>query len=115
VELGDGQSFALAGLLEDKMKSTIEKVPGLGDLPILGQLFTSQQFQRNETELVIIVTPHLVKPLDPGPRPLPTDHYQEPSDLDFYLLGKQEARKRHRHNADQIARHADDGAATEEN
>jgi pilus assembly protein CpaC len=109
VELGNGQSFAIAGLIEDKVKSVIEKVPGLGDLPILGQLFTSQEFQRNETELVIIVTPHLVKPLEPGPRPLPTDHYQEPSDWDFYLLGKQEARKKHSHNADQIARHADAG------
>ena len=109
VELGNGQSFAIAGLLEDKVKSVIEKVPGLGDLPILGQLFTSQEFQRNETELIMIVTPHLVKPLNPGPRPLPTDHYQEPSDWDFYLLGKQEARKRHKHDAAQIARHADDG------
>lgn len=97
VELGDGQSFAIAGLLQDKVKSVVERVPGLGDVPVLGALFRSQQFQRDETELVIIVTPHLVKPLDPGPRPLPTDHYQSPDDVDFYLLGRGESRKRHSH------------------
>jgi len=97
VELGDGQSFAIAGLLQDKVKSVVERVPGLGDVPVLGALFRSQQFQRDETELVIIVTPHLVKPLDPGRRPLPTDHYQNPDDVDFFLLGRGESRKRHSH------------------
>jgi pilus assembly protein CpaC len=97
VELADGQSFAIAGLLQDKVKSAIEKVPGLGDIPVLGALFSSQEFQQDETELVIIVTPRLVKPLDPGPRPLPTDHFKTPDDIDFYLLGRGESRKRHPH------------------
>jgi pilus assembly protein CpaC len=97
IELGDGQSFAVAGLLQDKVKSVVDKVPGLGDVPVLGALFRSQEFQRDETELVIIVTPHLVKPLDPGHRPLPTDHYQAPGDVDFFALGRSESRKRHSH------------------
>lgn len=62
VELGSGESFALAGLLENSGQTNISKLPWLGDIPILGQLFRSQQFQRNETELVIIVTPYLVRP-----------------------------------------------------
>ena len=62
VELGSGQSYALAGLLQNTDTQNVSKVPALGDIPILGQLFRSQQFQRNETELVIIVTPYLVKP-----------------------------------------------------
>ncbi|HEX3535456.1 MAG TPA: type II and III secretion system protein family protein [Stellaceae bacterium] len=62
VELGSGESFAMAGLLENSGQTNISKVPWLGDIPVLGQLFRSQQFQRNETELVIIVTPYLVNP-----------------------------------------------------
>lgn len=110
VELGDGQAFAIAGLLQDKVKSVIEKVPGLGDLPVLGALFTSEQFQKDETELVIIVTPHLVKPLEPGPRPLPTDHYQDPDDVDFFLLGRGESRKRHPHETAPVQAEAETSA-----
>ena len=62
VELGSGQSYALAGLLQNTDTQNVSKVPALGDIPILGQLFRSQQFQRNETELVLIVTPYLVQP-----------------------------------------------------
>lgn len=62
VELGSGQSFAIAGLLQNTSNETIRKMPGLGDLPVLGQLFRSKDFQKNESELVIIVTPYLVKP-----------------------------------------------------
>jgi pilus assembly protein CpaC len=62
VELGSGESFAMAGLLENSGQTNISKLPWLGDIPIIGQLFRSQQFQRNETELVIIVTPYLVRP-----------------------------------------------------
>ena len=98
IELGDGQSFAIAGLLQDKVKSVVEKVPGLGDVPVLGALFRSQEFQRDETELVIIVTPRLVKPLGPGPRPLPTDHYAAPDDVDFFALGRSEKRGKHDHD-----------------
>lgn len=63
VELGSGESFALAGLLQNTSTQTITKVPGLGDIPILGALFRSNQFQRGETELVVIVTPYLVTPV----------------------------------------------------
>jgi pilus assembly protein CpaC len=62
IELGSGQSYALAGLLQNNDTQNVSKVPLLGDIPIIGQLFRSEQFQRNETELVIIVTPYLVKP-----------------------------------------------------
>jgi pilus assembly protein CpaC len=62
VELGSGESFAMAGLLENQGQTNISKLPWLGDIPVLGQLFRSEQFQRNETELVIIVTPYLVRP-----------------------------------------------------
>ncbi len=64
------------------------KFPLLGDIPILGALFRSTSFQKNETELVIIVTPHLVKPLDMEHQPLPTDWFVEPDEFEFYLRGK---------------------------
>ena len=64
VELGDGQSFAIAGLLRENVRTVISKYPLLGNIPILGVLFQSKEFQKENTELVIIVTPHLVKPLD---------------------------------------------------
>jgi len=87
VELADGQSFAIAGLLNEEIRELAGKYPVLGDIPILGSLFRSTQFLKDETELVIIVTPTLVKPLGPGPHPLPTDHFIEPSPLEFYLWG----------------------------
>jgi pilus assembly protein CpaC len=92
VELADGQSFAIAGLLQEQIKEDIQKYPLLGDIPILGALFRSSSFSKNETELVIIVTPHLVKPLDLSKQTLPTDAYVEPSDFDFYLQGRLEGR-----------------------
>ena len=87
VELGDGQSFAIAGILSETTRENVNKYPGLGDIPILGALFKSKSFQKNETELVIIVTPHLVKPLDMAKQTLPTDFYIEPDDAEFYLWG----------------------------
>ncbi len=90
VELADGQSFAVAGLLKDDVREAIKKVPLLGDIPILGVLFRSSEFQKSETELVIIVTPHLVKPIDMAKQTLPTDQFVEPNDLEFYLLGREE-------------------------
>jgi pilus assembly protein CpaC len=90
VELKDGQSFAIAGLLSDSVRELSGRYPLLGDIPVLGNLFRSSLYQKNQTELVIIVTPHLVKPLGPGPHPLPTDSFIEPSALEFYLLGKLE-------------------------
>ncbi len=88
VELADGQSFAIAGLLKDEVREDIQKFPLLGDIPILGALFRSSSFQKNETELVIIVTPHLVKPLDMTKQTLPTDQLIEPDDFEYYLLGR---------------------------
>jgi pilus assembly protein CpaC len=87
VELGDGQSFAIAGLLQDNIKESVSKYPFLGDIPILGALFRSTSFQKNETELIVIVTPHLVKPLDMVKQTLPTDHYLEPNDFELMLMG----------------------------
>jgi pilus assembly protein CpaC len=92
IELADGQSFAIAGLLRESMRSISTKVPLLGDIPILGALFQSKSFQKEETELIIIVTPHLVKPLDLEEHPLPTDYYVEPNDIEFYLFGMLEGR-----------------------
>jgi len=91
VELGDGQTFAIAGLLSDQVNEFVEKYPLLGDIPILGALFRSVSFQRNETELVILVTPRLVKPLAPGQARLPTDSFAEPNDFEFFLLGALES------------------------
>ena len=87
VELADGQSFAIAGLLKETIRDSMSKFPLLGDIPVLGALFRSRAFQKNETELIIIITPHLVKPLDPAKQTLPTDFYIEPDDTEIYLLG----------------------------
>jgi len=90
VELADGQSFAIAGLLKDDVRQIVRKIPVLGELPVLGSLFRSSQFRKNETELVIIVTPRLVKPMDTAKQTLPTDQYIEPNDFEFYLMGSLE-------------------------
>ncbi len=78
VELASGQSFAIAGLIQDNTRQEHRKVPGLGDLPILGALFQSDRFQRNETELVIIVTPYIVRPVDGDELRTPLDPYRAP-------------------------------------
>ncbi|MGR9013178.1 MAG: type II and III secretion system protein family protein [Gammaproteobacteria bacterium] len=93
LELDDGQTVGIAGLISDNMRESISKFPGLGDIPILGQLFTSQKYLKSETELVIFVTPHLVKPIAPDDIQLPTDKYIDPSDMEYYLMGRTEARK----------------------
>jgi pilus assembly protein CpaC len=88
VELADGQTIGIAGLISESMTESITKFPGLGDIPILGNLFRSQSFAKGETELVILVTPHLAKPIDSNKIRLPTDDFVEPSDFEFYILGK---------------------------
>jgi len=93
IELADGQSFAIAGLLRDTVKEQVSKFPLLGDIPILGTLFRSTSFLKNESELIIIVTPHLVKPLNMAKQTLPTDYYIEPNDAEFYLEGRLEGRE----------------------
>lgn len=87
VDLADGQSFAIAGLLRDSMREQVQKFPVLGDIPVLGALFRSSRYQKNQTELVIIVTPHFVKPFDVAQQALPTDTFVEPNDWEFYLMG----------------------------
>ncbi len=79
VELGSGQSFMIAGLLSNYSNSSIDKTPGVGDLPILGNLFRSNSFRKGETELVIVVTPYLVKPVDAKDIALPTDGFRSPT------------------------------------
>jgi pilus assembly protein CpaC len=89
VELGSGQSFMIGGLLQNTNDNQIDKAPGIGDLPILGTLFRSNAFKRNQTELVIVITPYLVKPVNSlSEIALPTDGYKQPTDLSRVLLGK---------------------------
>ncbi len=88
IELKDGQSLSIAGLISDSMRDAVTKFPGLGDVPVLGQLFRSQEFQQDKTELVIFVTARLAQPTNPDQIRLPTDALVVPSDMDYYLLGK---------------------------
>jgi pilus assembly protein CpaC len=91
VELRDGQSFAIAGLLQSINQETQDQLPWLGDVPILGALFRSSSFERKETDLAIIVTPRLVKPAKPGQRlRTPLDNALPASDADLFLAGKLE-------------------------
>jgi pilus assembly protein CpaC len=90
VELGDGETIAIAGLINENLRELVTKFPGLGDLPVLGALFRSQEFVKGQTELVILVTPRLAKPLPPDRIRLPTDGFVEPTDAEFYLLGRME-------------------------
>jgi pilus assembly protein CpaC len=96
IELDDGQSFAIAGLLKDEIRTTVDRFPILGDIPIIGALFRSTSYQKNDTELIIIVTPHLVKPLDMAKQTLPTDQYIDPDDFEFYMLGNVEGKEKMR-------------------
>jgi pilus assembly protein CpaC len=93
VELGSGQAFAIAGLLQDSSRQTGRALPLVGEVPILGALFRSDRFQRNETELVIIITPYLVRPAE-SPRALsaPTDGFVPPNDVERILLLRQSGR-----------------------
>ncbi|MBY5946366.1 type II and III secretion system protein family protein [Photobacterium rosenbergii] len=88
VELGNGQTIGIAGLLNESVSDVVDKLPGLGDLPVIGQLFRSQSFRKGETELVILVTPRLAKPVRRQDLSLPTDSFVEPNDWEFYLLGR---------------------------
>lgn len=88
VELGSGEGFAIAGLLQNTVTQNVSKLPGLGNLPVLGALFKSDSFQNQETELVMVVTPYLVKPVDPRKLVLPTDGLRKPDDVERYLRGE---------------------------
>jgi pilus assembly protein CpaC len=90
VELSDGQTIGIAGLMNENMNNAVTKFPGLGDIPVLGQLFRSSSFQKGQTELVIFVTPTLAKPIRPSDVHLPTEGQIDPSNADFYLRGRME-------------------------
>lgn len=92
VELVDGQSIGIAGLIDEKVRSVVNKFPGLGSIPVLGNLFRSQEFIKGESELVILVTPRLARPLPKDQIRLPTDDFIEPTDKDFYLMGRLEGK-----------------------
>ena len=94
IELRDGQSFAMAGLLENKHTTDQNQLPWIGQVPVLGALFRSASYQKSETDLVIIVTPHLVKPAIPGqPLETPLDQKVAGNDIDYFLLGRAEREK----------------------
>ena len=88
VELRDGESFTIAGLLQDDYTNNIRQFPWIGEIPVLGALFRSTDFQRDETELVIVVTPHLVVPRKTAAA-TPADHFVPPSDFELFLIGAQ--------------------------
>jgi pilus assembly protein CpaC len=89
VRLSDGQSFAIAGLLSDRMRQQVDKIPILGDVPILGALFRSVSYRRDESELLVVITARLTKPVAPHDLPrLPTeDEQNDPNDFELFLLG----------------------------
>ena len=91
VELRDGEAFAIAGLLSSNFQDNIRQLPGVGSLPVLGALARSSNFQKNETELVIIVEPHLVQPAAAGTLATPADNFVPPSDIDLFFGGQIEA------------------------
>lgn len=88
VEMRDGESFAIAGLLQDDFRDVVGQVPWIGDIPILGALFRSADYQREQSELVIIVTPHLVTPTRGEALALPTDRVRPPSERELFLFGQ---------------------------
>jgi pilus assembly protein CpaC len=88
VEMRDGESFAIAGLLQDDFLDTATQLPWIGDVPILGALFRSANYQRAQTELVIIVTPHLVSPVAGEALALPTDRVRIPTERELFLFGE---------------------------
>lgn len=88
IELGSGQSMVIGGLLQNSTDNQITKTPGIGDVPVLGALFRSNGWKRNETELMIVITPYLVKPVNADQIVLPTDGYKAPTDLGRVFLGR---------------------------
>ena len=89
VQLNDGQSFVIAGLIKNNFTETIKRFPGLGEVPVMGALFRSTEFQNDQTELLFVITPRLVKPLTEPPR-LPTDNHVVPNRAEVILNGSLE-------------------------
>lgn len=95
VEVGSGQTFAIGGLLTERVRATARRVPGLGDVPVLGALFTSTAYQSEETELVVLVTPELVEPLNPDQVVyVPGQDYIKPNDWEVYVMGQLEGKNK---------------------
>jgi pilus assembly protein CpaC len=92
VQMNDGESFAIGGLISNNITGALKAFPGLGELPVIGALMRSTSFQQDRTELVFIITPHLVKPLPLGRYPLPTDSFTQPKEIDVYATGNMEGR-----------------------
>jgi pilus assembly protein CpaC len=100
VELRQGQTLAIAGLLQLTLDGTTNRIPGLGDLPVLGPFFSNTSSQRIEKELIVLVTPYLIEPMLPGQvPPSPGDEVKAPNDLEFYLLSRIEGRTGRDHRA----------------
>jgi pilus assembly protein CpaC len=93
VQMNDGESFAIGGLIQNNITGSLKALPGLGEVPVLGALFRSTSFQQDRTELVFIITVHLVKPLPNGDYPLPTDSFNPTSDAAVYATGNMEGRQ----------------------
>jgi pilus assembly protein CpaC len=107
VELRNGQGFAIAGLLRDDFEDTVRQYPVLGDIPVLGQLFRSNGYQLDQSELVVIVTPYLVQPARPTALLTPNDLFQAPSDAELFLQGREfGAGYDPSNSADQLSRRA---------
>ena len=93
VQLNDGQSFMIAGLIKNNVTETVKRIPGLGEIPIIGALFRSTEFNKDQTELIFVITPRLVKPLAEAPR-LPTDNHVVPTRGEIYSNGALESSTR---------------------
>jgi pilus assembly protein CpaC len=89
VELGSGQSIIIAGLMRNTLSNSVDRTPGIGSLPIIGALFRSNSFRRNETELVIVVTPYLVQPVSANQVSLPTDGFRNTNEGNRLLIGRE--------------------------
>jgi pilus assembly protein CpaC len=97
IELRDGQSFAIAGMLQTHNRNDVSQLPWIGSIPVLGALFGSKSYQQNESDLVVIVTPHLVAPAVPGQLlATPFDQKLPPNDVDFFLFGRMEVSKEYK-------------------
>ncbi|MBM2655433.1 type II and III secretion system protein family protein [Burkholderia diffusa] len=93
VQMADGESFAIGGLIKDNASGALKAIPGVGEVPVLGALFRSTSFQQDRTELIFVITPHLVRPLQTADLPLPTDSFSKPNEADVYATGNMEGRK----------------------
>ncbi len=93
VQMSDGESFAIGGLIKDNASGALKAIPGVGEVPVLGALFRSTSFQQDRTELIFLITPHLVRPLQTADVPLPTDSFSKPNEVDVYATGNMEGRK----------------------